>query len=347
MSTTTDIPAGDDVELARKLAFLARPQSYPDAVERVSAVETRVSWVFLAGSFAYKLKKPIRLPYLDFRRVDARRRDCANEVRLNRRLAPGIYLGVVALTRDASGGLALGQDGPAVDWLVKMRRLPASGMLDCLIGRHAVPEPGLRELVLRLVRFYREAASVPWSPSFYVRRLIRDAEENAGELLIPDYALPAPRVRAILATQLHCLAEAAPRFEQRVRDGRVVEGHGDLRPEHICLEPGPYVIDCVEFKREFRQLDAVDELAFLAQECERLGDPEVGERILALYAACSGDTLDPALVSYYKSHRACLRAKIAAWHLRDPGVTDPGKWWKLANVYVDLAEKYAARCLGK
>ena len=237
----------------------------------------------------------------------------------------------------------MGGSGPVVDWLVKMRRLPQSGMLDHLLAKGAVPMDRIRELILRLARFYATAPVVDWAPGAYVERLTRRVDEDAVELLRPAYGLPAARIRAIVAAQRDFLARAGERFEQRVRAGRVVEGHGDLRPEHVCLEPGPVVIDCLEFKRDFRLLDAVDELAYLALECERLGDAALGSHILELYAGASSDTPDAQLVSFYKSHRACLRATLAARHLRDPVVTDPQKWLASARAYLDLAENYAAR----
>lgn len=156
------------------------------------------------------------------------------------------------------------------------------------------------------------------------------------------HGLPPAPIRAVLAAQTSFLARRAALLQARVDPGRVVEGHGDLRPEHICLDPGPLVIDCVEFNREFRLLDGLDELAFLALECERLGDAGLGERLLEAYIVARGDAADPALVSFYKSHWASLRAKIAAWHLTDPSVTDPAKWRARTGEYIDLAEKYAA-----
>lgn len=342
MTTTTENRAGDDVGIDRKVAFLARLAAYPEGVGEVRAVETHMSWVFLTDGFAYKLKKPMRLPYLDFSTVEARRTNSEEELRLNRRLAPDVYLGVVPLTREAGGELALGGEGPPVDWLVKMRRLPEAGMLDRLIGEGAVPIERIDALVARLARFYREAAVVDWEPGEYVRRLNDHVEADAAELMDPRYGLPAERVRAVLAAQRAFLARAAERFERRMREGRVVEGHGDLRPEHVCLAPEPVVIDCLEFNREFRLLDGVEDLAFLALECERLGDAELGQHILESYAAISGDSPDPELVSFYKSRRACVRAKTAAWHLSDPALPEPRKWLARACEYVELAGKHVA-----
>jgi aminoglycoside phosphotransferase family enzyme len=236
----------------------------------------------------------------------------------------------------------LGGAGVVVDWLVKMRRLPEEAMLDRLIAARAVPVDRLHALMARLAAFYRTAPAVDWAPGIYRQRLAHDIEVDAAELLLPRYGLPAATVRAILDAQRAFLASAADRFEARVRAGRVVEGHGDLRPEHICLLPEPVVIDCLEFNREFRLVDPIDELCFLALECERLGDAALGERILQGYAQASGDTLDPGLVAFHKARRACLRGTIAVWHLRDPAPTEPAKWLGRGREYVELAATHAA-----
>lgn len=336
----TGVP-NDEITLARKLAFLLRPAAYGGDVDRVEAVETHMSWVFLAGDYAYKLKKPVRLAYLDFSTVAARRHDCEEEVRLNRRLAAEVYLGTLALTRGPDGGLRLGGSGEVLDWLVKMRRLPEDGMLDRCIARGKVPEARLAALADLLARFYGLAPRVDWGPGVHAERTRRDVEADAAELLRAPCDLPPGRIDAILAAERAFLRHAAAWLDRRVAAGRVVEGHGDLRPEHVCLEPGPVVIDCLEFNREFRLLDAVDELAYLALECERLGAEEIGARILEAYSARSGDAPDPVLVSFYKTRRACLRAKIAVWHLAEPGPAGAAKWLGRAREYLDLAARHA------
>src|SRR5574337_366389 len=143
--------------LQAKLAFLADPASYPGGAKGLRAIETHMSWVVLAGDLAYKLKKPVRLPYLDFSSTEAHRLDCEEEVRLNRRLERDIYLGVEPLTRMPDGALALGGEGPALNWIVKMRRLPTEAMLDRCIARGAVAPERVRQLAAVLARFHAEA----------------------------------------------------------------------------------------------------------------------------------------------------------------------------------------------
>ncbi|NIP71842.1 MAG: hypothetical protein GWO16_01860 [Gammaproteobacteria bacterium] len=324
----------------QKVAFLRRPDSYPEGPSRVEVKETHMSWVFLTDRRAYKLKKPVRYDFLDFSTIDARRRDCQEEVRLNRRLAPDVYLGSVRLTVEEDGRLGLDGAGTAIDWLVKMVRLPQGRMLDELVQARRVEDADLHALVRRLVRFYEQAPREVLSPDAYRARLGRDVTAIHSELIDTAYDLPAELAARLRDAQLECLRRDAPLFDARVEQGRIVEGHGDLRPEHVCLTAEPVIIDCLEFNREFRILDTADELAFLAVECERLGDPGTGERLLALYRELGGDHPPDPLMHFYSSYRAALRAKLAIWHTRDHEVPDHPKWRAKALAYLELAERH-------
>jgi len=324
--------------LEAKLAFLCRPESYPDQPQQVDAIETHMSWVFLTERYAYKLKKPVRYDFLDFSTVEARQADCAAELSLNRRLAPDVYLGVVPLTLDTAGDLHLDGPGEAVDWLVQMRRLPPARMLDSLLQVGTVSESDIRRLAARLAEFYRESPPLGMGAAAYRERLAHSVLDTWLALAEPTYGLAQTQVDAIHEAQLSFLTHHRALFEARAPS--VVEGHGDLRPEHVCLEHAPVVIDCLEFQREFRLVDPADELAFLALECERLGASQVGEAILAAYAVAADDAPPPQLLDFYKSYRACLRAKLAVWHTRDHEVPDHGKWMKRAREYLRLAEAH-------
>jgi aminoglycoside phosphotransferase family enzyme len=151
--------------------------------------------------------------------------------------------------------------------------------------------------------------------------------------------LPAALIEAICSRQQAFLDGRPGLFDARVREGRIVEGHGDLRPEHICLEPLPQIIDCLEFSRELRVLDAADEMGFLALECERLGAPDLAPVIFATYAGITGDAPPEALVRFHQSHRACVRAKIAIRHLDDPALRGQARWTAQALDYLRLAEE--------
>jgi len=152
-----------------------------------------------------------------------------------------------------------------------------------------------------------------------------------------EFGLSRERVAGLAQAQLVFLEQHHALIDQRVLQGRIVEGHGDLRPEHICLTADPAIIDCLEFSRELRIADPADELAFLALECERLGKPIVARWFLETYTRVTGDEPPRALMQFHRTYRALRRAKIAAWHLQDPSVRDPDKWRERARCYVALA----------
>ena len=327
--------------LAAKVEFLQRPASYPERPERVEAVETHMSWVFLADGHVYKLKKPVRYDFLDFSTLAARRRCCEEEVRLNRRLAPDVYLGTVALKLRPGGGLGLEGAGEAVDWLVKMRRLPDARSLPAVIAGGSLRPADLAALGSLLAAFYRGCPRADLAPGDYVRRQRADVEANRRELAAPASGLPEALVAGLDAAQVGFMERHADLLESRVRAGWVVEGHGDLRPEHVfLLEAGPVVIDCIEFNRAFRLVDWADELAYLGLECARLGARAAGEEVLGACCGALGDLPPPELLRFYAGYRACLRAKICLWHAAEPGVVDPEHWRRRAREYLELAKGY-------
>jgi aminoglycoside phosphotransferase family enzyme len=332
-----------DPGIGAKVAFLSRPQSYPEATPRVETIETHMSWVFLTQQHAWKLKKPVRTAYLDFRSVAARRHDGEAELVLNRRLSSGVYLDLVPLVLDTGGRFTLRDGGRIVDWLVQMRRLPAERMLDRLIVARAVTGEDIGRVIGRLARFYRDSVPAPMTPECYRRRFAEGIAENERELSVPAYGLPGADVAAICAAQQAWIARHAAQLDRRVREQRVIEAHGDLRPEHICVEDEPQIIDCLEFSRDLRTLDAADELAFLALECERLGVPALDRPILETYAATSGDDPPAALFDFYRSHRACVRARLALHHLADPAPREPSKWAHQALTYLRYATAHIVR----
>ncbi len=332
-----------EVDIRAKVAFLMRPEIYPDRPDRVEVKETHMSWVFLTDAHAYKLKKPVRYAFLDFSTVEARRRDCEQEVRLNRRFAGDAYLGTVLLNLDPDGALHLDGEGRTVDCLVKMRRLPAERTLEHAIAAHGVREADVRRFAARLAALYRASPPIEMEPKEYRRRFHQDVNANRRELARPAFGLPPELIEGIAAAQLDFLKTHGALLDRRVLEKRIVEGHGDLRPEHIYLGRRPVIADCLEFKREFRILDPADELAFLAMECDRLDAPFVGAWVFETYSEVTGDEPPGRLVQFYKSCRAYLRAKIAIWHLDEPEVREPSKWSARTREYLHLARTCAER----
>jgi aminoglycoside phosphotransferase family enzyme len=324
--------------LNEKVAFLSSPRNYPD-VRNVEIRQTHMSWVFLTDKAAWKLKKPVRTEYVDLSTPKARQRNCLREVRLNRRLAKDVYIGVETLTMDREGNFRLHGRGKIVDWLVHMRRLPADRMLDNLIACDNVSEQDIIKLACVLANFHTKLAPARMTPEQYRKRLAADLESARRDLTRTEYGICRDPAESVIRSELEFLEENRYLFDARVRQGKIVEGHGDLRPEHVCLETQPVIIDCLEFNRSLRILDAVSELSFLALECERLGAPEIGKRILNAYSEQADDRPANALLEFYRAYHACVRAKIAIWHLNDDNIQDRAAWVAKAEQYLRMAAR--------
>ncbi|HVU87971.1 MAG TPA: hypothetical protein VHD36_11670, partial [Pirellulales bacterium] len=305
--------ADNEQDIFRELrAMLADPASYPEAPRKVEVIETHISCVFLTEMVVYKLKKPVRFEFVDFSTAEARRHACEEEVRLNRRLARDTYLGVVPIMRDATGRLALGGDGEAVDWVVAMRRLPAERMLDMRMRDGSVTESDVTDLAQVLGDFYAAAPAMAVDPEDYREELEAHVRANCADLSAATKNDELTRVRRSHAAQLQFLALHAPALNARVRSGRVIDGHGDLRPEHVCLTEPPVVFDCLEFDARLRRLDVADELSFFVMECDRLGAGRIGRQVRAACLVRCGDAPPAQLLHFYQAYRACVRAKVAA-----------------------------------
>jgi uncharacterized protein len=330
-----------EIGIEQKVAFLGSPTAYPERPSRVERIETHFSWVFLTDRYVYKLKKPLRGGGFDFSSPDARRRNAEEEVRLNRRLARDVYIGIVPLTLERGCDLAIAGAGMVVDWLVEMVRLPAERMLGHRLARGDWTRADINALADRLARFFATARRVNITPTVHLDRF--RAECGDSRVALQSGGSPALRHGA------QCVARRVEAFIdrrkdlllQRLIDGRVVEGHGDLRPEHICLGQAPQVIDCLEFRADLRSLDPVEELAFLTMECERMGARSIGPVLFRHYRLRAHDTPPPLLITFYKGIGALVRARIAILHLRESPVRDPAKWPRRAAKYLAIATRAA------
>lgn len=319
---------------------LRSPDAYPSRPRRVETKETHMSWVFLTDMLAYKLKKPLRVDSIDWSTVGSRRRDCQREVKLNRRLAADVYHGVVPLTIDATGRMALSGDGEPVDWLVKMRRLPEAFMLDWQIEHECVDAGRLCEAIAVLCRFYGRSAIADITGRKYCNDLGIDLVKSCRELVVPRYGQSVEQVHSVRDSLLRYIERNTSLLEERVGAGRVLDAHGDLRPEHICLEPDPVIIDCLQFDRRLRRLDTASELCFLTLELQRLGVSHLNDTIWPVYYDLCEDRPPYHLLLFYQAYHACLRAMIAVWHLTDD-IADPQKWTRRARGYLGAAERFA------
>ena len=330
------VDAGAAVSLGEKAALLSQPATYGPGVATVATVETHMSLLFLADSTVYKLKKPVVYPFLDFSTLDARERTCRDELRLNRRLAPDVYLGLSTITRAADGSLALDGRGEVVDWLVRMRRLPAGRTLDRLVVERIVTTAQVDAVAEVLARFYASAERGRLNADEYVEQLRREHAVSRAVIEGFDEGL----ARGLLDEVQRFLDEDDALLRERVAAGRIVDGHGDLRPEHVWLNTPPLVIDCLEFNERLRQVDPFDEIAYLGLECARLGATWIGPRLLQKLSVALADAIDQRLLRFYSRYRACIRARLALAHLTEPSPREPARWRPLARAYLKLGAEF-------
>ncbi|MBX3232493.1 MAG: dephospho-CoA kinase [Labilithrix sp.] len=305
----------------------------------VRVVETHLSWVLL-GRDAYKIKKPVTLPFVDFASFEARERACHNEVRVNRRLAPRTYHGVIPVRRRRDGRFTLAAGGgPVVEWAVRMKRLDEATRADVLLQDGRLEGPTVDALARMIARFHAGSPTGPrivrCGEAGFVERHV---EENFVALRETASALLAPEGLAeVEAWQLAFVRKSSGVFTERMKAGAIRDGHGDLRLEHVFVRGGDFdVIDAIEFDDRYRWGDVSADVAFLAMDLARLGRVDLAERFVATYAEEAGDYDLYRVLDFYESYRACVRAKIHAAAATSAELTDPVR---------EAAAAEARRCL--
>ncbi|MBI4527540.1 MAG: AAA family ATPase [Deltaproteobacteria bacterium] len=331
------------------ISAMAEPEFYPHGPAQVELRQTHISYVFLAGEYVYKVKKPVRFSFLDYSTRERRLHFCREEVRLNRRLAPKVYLGVVPIYRSGEG-FALGEDTvladrtTVVEHAVKMRRLPEDRMLNRLVMDRIAGKEDIRALVNLLVPFHRSAAteraSLYGTPEA-IRRRITDNFAETRDFI--GRTIREKMFNRIQEYSLGFLAERASLLQDRVRDQKVREGHGDLRTEHVCVGDEIVVFDCIEFDERLRYCDVASEVAFLAMDLDFLGEPELSECLAREYAETGDDELLSLLLPFYKSYRAYVRGKVESLKAQEQEVPEAGREKASAEArrYFRLAYRYA------
>jgi hypothetical protein len=324
------------------------PALYPDPTTTVEVRETHISVVFLTDHYAYKIKKPLDLGFLDYSTLARRHFACHQELLLNRRLSTDVYLDVVPVCQDGRH-YTLAATGPVVEYALKMRRLSDECTLAALLSRDAVPPHSLVALAQRLGTFHHthpvpgprrrfgtlEQVRADWQENFH-----QTAESVGDALSSATYA----QIQQAVAT---FTTRHAAWFAQRVQDDRIRDCHGDLRAEHIYFEPDGQlqIIDCIEFNTRFRFIDVASEVAFLAMDLERLGTPALAHAFVQAYVQHASDVALYRLVDFYRCYRAYVRGKVAHIRLHEaPPAAEQSRLMHDAAQYFALAGRYAARC---
>jgi aminoglycoside phosphotransferase family enzyme/predicted kinase len=287
---------------------MSEPRFYPGAPE-VTVCETHTAWVFLAGAHAYKVKKPVRMAFLDFGTLGRRRAVCREEVRLNRELAPTLDLRLRAVVA-AGSGYALADAGAPdpVEYVIQMRRFDERRTMSARVRRGALTGEDVRAVAARVAAFHADARVV--TPADPAGDVTRAWDHSVRELLAIADDATALRVLAADRFASAFVVRHRAGFAARGAGGRVRDGHGDLRAEHVVLESPLAIVDRLEFDARLREIDVADDLAFLAMDLEALGAGDAARRLVAAYRAAGGDPGSEALVAFYGVYRALVRAKV-------------------------------------
>ena len=315
---------------------LLDPAPYPDPAAKVELVETHASWLLLAGDFAYKIKKPLVLPFLDYGTLDKRRACCEAELRLNRRFAPDLYLAVVPIAGPPEKP-QIGGTGPVVEFAVHMRRFAEAGRLDHLCARQQLRAQQISDLAATVAAFHERAAVAPPATRFgEAAQVLAPALANFAELrpLLPGRDAQQ-RLRRLAEWTRAAFDRLAPIFTSRKADGRVRECHGDLHLGNLVLIGGRVMLfDCIEFSEDLRWIDVASEIAFTYVDLLDKRQPGLAVWLVNEWLACSGDYEAVRVLRFYAVYRALVRAKVAGIRAAQANADSA-----LASDYLALAER--------
>jgi aminoglycoside phosphotransferase family enzyme/predicted kinase len=326
------------MDLPSLITALSSPNAYPESVESVEVRQTHISVVFLAGSHAYKVKKPVSLGFVDFSTLERRRHFCEEENRLNQRLAPGVYEGVVAITRGPDG-VKIGGRGEAVEWAVKMERMPPEASLADWLRRGELNAGHLGDVARRIAAFHAEARSGPEVSAWGRFEVVADNARQNFEQARPQVGTSVSRAVFERTRELteRALGELGPLIESRALRGMPSDGHGDLRLDHVYLFPDRrppadlVVIDCIEFDERFRCADPVADVAFPVMDLTRAGRRDLAEAFASAYFCAVDDPEGRKLLPFYTAYRAVVRGKVEGMELLEPEVPESERAAVLPN----------------
>jgi len=330
-------------ELPEVAQALMDPGIYPDATSKVELMQTQMSFVFLAGDYVYKIKKPVDLGYLDYTTLQKRQFYCQREVELNRRLCPQAYLGVVSLNQDKDV-ISIDGRGKTIEYAVKMLHLPQERMLNVLLPKNEVSAEMLSGVARKLSDFHKVAATNDIISDFGdLESIITNTEENFIQTVrYIGNTISQKSYRLIKDYTNVFIENNVPLFYERIADGKIKDCHGDLHAAHICFASDIYIYDCIEFNDRFRYCDTTSEVAFLAMDLDNYGRTDLSRSFVEAYVQFSGDEDLLQLLDFYKCYRAYVRGKVESFKLDDQHIPEEEKKsiQAVAVRYFELAESY-------
>lgn len=326
---------------------MTRPDFYPHRPQKVEVVQTHISYVFIAGDYVYKVKKPVNFGFLDFTTLDLRKFYCEEELRLNKRLAPSIYLDVVPIGRDDAERLTLGGTSNIVEYAVFMKKLPLDRMLKILLARGQADAGVMDAVAEKIARFHQEAQTGGRIDEMGAASVIRhNHEENFAQTeKYIDVTLSAFQHAFLKAYAEQFIASQADLLDKRVAEHKIRDCHGDLHLEHICVADEIIVFDCIEFNERFRFADVAAEVAFLTMDLDYNGYFSQSVNFTNSYLKYSRDEDLRALLNFYRCYYAFVRGKVTSFRLdqKELPKTERENIRRVASKYFDLACAYASR----
>jgi hypothetical protein len=332
---------------------LLDPKTYDVPTTEIKVIQTHISFVFLTGEYVYKIKKPVDFGFLDYTTLEKRRFFCQEELRVNRRLCPDIYLGIVPLNRSEDGTIKVEGPGQTVEYAVKMVQLPQEGIMGRMLDAGQVSEEDVVEIAAILADFHARAATGEGIDEYGgYGQIKKNWVENFDQTrALRGGVLDADRFDALEGHILDFMEKNRAIFQERVEGGRVRECHGDCHGGNIFIiregtdryKPGIYIFDAIEFNKGFSCSDVASEVAFLAMDLDFNGHEGLAETFVKTYMEKSGDPDILKVLDFYKCYRAYVRSKVIGFKLFDPSVGPEEKkeCEELTKRYFDLAFRYA------
>jgi hypothetical protein len=320
---------------------------YPHRPSSIELIQTHISYIFVAGDYVYKVKKDVDFGFLDFTTLEKRKHYCEEELRLNRRLAPDIYLDVIPIYEDGHGTLHFKEGDTIVDYAVVMKKIPEERMLNRLLEKGMVGLSVMSDVAGKIAEFHRKAATGGEIDRIGGFETVRhNHEENFQQT--EDYrgiTISENRYDFIKSYACNFLKRNRSLFEKRVAEHRIRDCHGDLHLQHICIADDIIIFDCIEFNERFRYLDVAAEISFLAMDLDYNGYPQHGKAFIDAYLKYSNDHETVTLLNFYKCYFAYVRGKVIGFRIHDRSIDESERERVIdtASRYFDLSYGYAAR----
>lgn len=331
-------------ELPPLIEAMLDPTFYPHHPKTVELIQTHISYIFLTGELVYKVKKPVNFGFLDFTTLEKRRHFCEEEIRLNKRFSPEVYIKAIPISQ-VDNAFRVGDDSRVVEYAVTMKRINEDHMLYRLLKAGKVKSEDMERIGRHLAKAYAaipsdEKAQAFGSLDVISINIVENFEQTKKYIGGP---VSHEAFETIESWSLAFMKKKKALFEQRVAQSCIKDCHGDLHLQHICVEGEKiYIFDCIEFNERFRFGDVASDVAFLAMDLDFNGYPNLAKTFEHAYTEASGDTTMAKVLVFYKVYRAYVRAKVTSFMLDDPGLDEKTKdeVFHQAKAYYDLAFNY-------